>query len=517
MEGVSVYTLCWCVAGIREALVCLRFHCYRLHWPLYDFMQKMNREDTKCVHVDCGFDPEWYVTHYADVSASGMDPFEHYTKIGRALNRLPSSSSLPVIRDPNVNRKTENTLGSIPNACGVEQANGSLVKPARISVITPIYKTPVYYLERLAASLWAERDAIEWVVVNDSPGLDYLESFFDRMKSCFPNLTYVRNQVNKGIFASYIAGVNVATAPYVAILDHDDEVDLAPIIADLKRVGDRYDLLYTDEIRFGQSISAHFEKPAFDPMSSMHYFYMHHITLFRTSLCKQLIHDDRHAEKKYNVCFDVWLSLSYILHYGAGHLQSKHIPYPCYGWRVHDDSTAKDIGQKPIGETERIDMATNVYRERDPLAFIELDNEHRYLVRYRYPIASPGDCIRLSRLVFKLFNVYSPSLSEITEQQMGCECNSLLKALENVPLAYLEHFIAGKCFVVLRASIHPDSEMYGYVARHLRGVPILRMLTDEVSSADRLLLVNLSICILVPKRSSHLNAGNSPSHVLFVE
>lgn len=55
-----------------------------------------------------------------------------------------------------------------------------------------------------------------------------------------------------GIFTSYTSGINAATTPYVAILDHDDEVDLVPIVAYLNEVGERHDLIYTDEVRFGQ-------------------------------------------------------------------------------------------------------------------------------------------------------------------------------------------------------------------------------------------------------------------------
>ena len=36
------------------------------------------------------FDAEWYLREYADVRASGMDPYEHYLWLGRRLNRLPA-------------------------------------------------------------------------------------------------------------------------------------------------------------------------------------------------------------------------------------------------------------------------------------------------------------------------------------------------------------------------------------------------------------------------------------------
>lgn len=35
------------------------------------------------------FDPEWYITHYPDVAAAGMDPWKHYWQHGRFEGRLP--------------------------------------------------------------------------------------------------------------------------------------------------------------------------------------------------------------------------------------------------------------------------------------------------------------------------------------------------------------------------------------------------------------------------------------------
>ncbi|AQQ48825.1 hypothetical protein A8F66_02555 [Burkholderia cenocepacia] len=385
-----------------------------------------------------------------------------------------------------------------------------------ISVITPLYKTSVYYLERLATSLWAVRDSIEWVVVNDSPGVPHVESFVDRMQSCFPNIKYVRHDVNQGIFTSYTSGINAATTPYVAILDHDDEVDLAPIVAHLNTAGEHHDLIYTDEVRFGQEVNVHFAKPTFDPLSSMHYFYMHHITLFRTSICKGLIEKEPDAVKKYRSCFDIWLALGYIRHFGSRPISSKYMPYPSYGWRVHDDSTAKSLGQKPLADGERIEIAKSLYRELDPLANIELDDEARYLVRYRYPTGSAQDRKQLAKLICSYFDVYTHRMSAISEHQMGRGDHPLLAALSSVPLAYLDDFIAGKCLVVPRQKLPRDSRIHDSVSRHLDNVPVLEMIDDRLSPADFAKLTAQSIGILSSRRAPKMNKSRMASHLLVV-
>lgn len=40
------------------------------------------------------FDAKWYVKQYRDVSLSGMDPFQHYQKIGKLIGRRPSAQKL---------------------------------------------------------------------------------------------------------------------------------------------------------------------------------------------------------------------------------------------------------------------------------------------------------------------------------------------------------------------------------------------------------------------------------------
>ncbi len=412
------------------------------------------------------------------------------------------------------------SLTRLPHALG-DQHHPVVRGPARadaplISVITPLYKTSLYYLERLATSLWTVRDSIEWVVVNDSPGVPHVESFIDRMQSCFPNVRYVRHDVNQGIFTSYTSGINAATTPYVAILDHDDEVDLGPIVAHLNEVGERHDLIYTDEVRFGQGVNVHFSKPTFDPLSSMHYFYMHHITLFRTSICKELIDKEPDAVKKYRSCFDIWLALGYIRHFGSQPISSKYVPYPSYGWRVHDDSTAKSLGQKPLADGERIEIAKALYRDLDPLANIELDEEARYLVRYRYPTASAQDRKQLAKLICSRFDVYTHRMTAISEHQMGRGDHPLLVALSNVPLAYLDDFITGKCLIVPRQKLPRDSRFHDSVSRHLNNVPVLETIDDRLSPAEFARLTAQNIGILSSKRAPRMNKSRTASYLLVV-
>jgi glycosyltransferase involved in cell wall biosynthesis len=364
---------------------------------------------------------------------------------------------------------------------------------ALVSIITPLYKTSIYYLERLATSLWASRDSIEWVIVNDSPGSAHVEAFVTRMKSCFPHIQCVNHDTNKGIFAAYSSGVMASTSPYIAILDHDDEVDLTPIIDHLNKNGDRYDLVFTDETRFGQGVNAHFAKPNFDPLSAMHYFYMHHITLFRTSICKNLI---------YRSCFDIWLAFGYVRHYASAPITSKYVPYSSYGWRVHDDSTAKNLGQKPIADGERIEIAGQLYRQHDSHARIVLDDDARYVVRYVYPVSSASERKQFAALLCSRFDVFTPRMAPLTENQLSHGDDVLIKTLAKVPLAYLADLVDGKCAVIPRNKLPRGSDIHARVSRHIDGVPVLETVDDDWNSAVLSIVVSQSIGALLPKQTA---------------
>jgi glycosyltransferase involved in cell wall biosynthesis len=385
-----------------------------------------------------------------------------------------------------------------------------------VSILTPVYKTSVFYLERLATSMWPVRDSIEWVIVNDSPGTLHVEAFIKRMQSCFPHIQYVHHKTNQGIFAAYSSGVMASTAPYIAILDHDDEVDLAPIASHLKQDGDRYDLVYTDEVRFGQGVNAYFAKPSFDPLSAMHYFYMHHITLFRTEICKSLIDKEPDATKKYRSCFDIWLALGYIRHHGATPITSKYVAYPSYGWRVHDDSTAKNLGQKPLADGERIEIARKLYSQHDAFADIVLDDEARYVVRYVYPIASPQDRTQFTNLLCSLFDIFTPRMTAIDEHKLSRGDMELVKALSKVPLAYLKDLVDGKCVVLQRNKVPRESQIRERISRHIDGVPVLEPVDGDWHLADVANLVNQSIGILLPKSASKMKKEQPTTHLLIV-
>src|SRR5450830_161127 len=95
-----------------------------------------------------------------------------------------------------------------------------------VSVIIPCYRDSAT-LERAIKSVLAQSyPAIQIIVVNDcSPESDEIENIVSR----YPQITYLRNQLNLGLAGSRNAGISIASGDYIALLDADDEYHIEKI------------------------------------------------------------------------------------------------------------------------------------------------------------------------------------------------------------------------------------------------------------------------------------------------
>ena len=181
-----------------------------------------------------------------------------------------------------------------------------------ISLITPCYKTPLYFLERLAFTLYDCRHKIEWVVVDDFGSSPGVSPFFAHIAGSFPHLKLISHDTNSGISAGYRTGFANSTADYVALVDHDDELNLLAILDFLEKpASDSYDIIYTNERKISTISSEDYFKPRFDVLSAVHYFYCHHITLFRGKIAREIAAKGE-AFKFATTTFDIALLYEYL-------------------------------------------------------------------------------------------------------------------------------------------------------------------------------------------------------------
>ena len=103
-----------------------------------------------------------------------------------------------------------------------------LIKP-KVSVIVPIF-TVEKYIERCARSLFLQTlDEIEFVFVADcSPdnSISILKSIILEYPRRINQIKIIRHEINKGVAASRVTGVEACSGDFIIHCDSDDDIDI---------------------------------------------------------------------------------------------------------------------------------------------------------------------------------------------------------------------------------------------------------------------------------------------------
>ncbi len=213
-----------------------------------------------------------------------------------------------------------------------------------ISVVVPLYNTPLPYLKQMIHSVLGQSYAkLELVLVDASdhqhPQVgEYCRSLKDS------RVNYVRLAKNAGISGNTNIGLAEASGDYLALLDHDDLLwpnALFEVAAAISLTG--AEMLYSDEIVLDGSLkklkSYHF-KPDFSPDTLRGCNYITHFLVFARELLQRAGGGE---DSRYDGAQDFDL----ILRLSEKAKKIHHIPKVLYVWRSHEASTASDISAKP--------------------------------------------------------------------------------------------------------------------------------------------------------------------------
>lgn len=224
------------------------------------------------------------------------------------------------------------------------QRRAHLPKMPLISVVVPLYNTPLVYLKEMVQSVLCQSyQNFELVLVNASDDRHpevaaYCAGLSD------VRVNYVHLAQNGGISANTNLGLAEANGEYLALLDHDDALSrnaLYEMAAAIAQTG--AEMLYSDEIVLGADLKTlreyHF-KPDFSPDTLRGCNYITHFLVFSRKLLEKAGGGER---KEYDGAqdFDLILRLSEQAN------RVEHIPKVLYYWRSHALSTASDISAKP--------------------------------------------------------------------------------------------------------------------------------------------------------------------------
>ena len=249
----------------------------------------------------------------------------------------------------------------------------------KISIIVPMYNTPVNFFEELVQNM-IDQTYTNWelCLADGSPeknsDLDEIIKKDERIKYKFLN-------ENKGISGNTNEALKMATGDFIGLLDHDDLLPIFSLYEVVKCINENPDVefMYSDEDKIvGENwdrVDPYF-KPDFSIYTLRGNNFVTHFSVFKSDLLKNKIKGFRN-EYNGSQDFDV------IIRAAENTDKIVHIPKILYHWRMHENSTAMLSSAKPYAyeagkrviedHLKRENIKAKVFQCEEAIGFYEVE------------------------------------------------------------------------------------------------------------------------------------------------
>jgi len=217
-----------------------------------------------------------------------------------------------------------------------------------VSIVTPVYDTPIDVLEQAIASVRAQTVAAwELILVDDCSSDPAVRDVLRAAAAADPRIRVIEREVNGHIVTASNDAVAAATADWIALFDHDDV--LAPdALEHVQRVIEAesdVDYIYSDEDKIdatGRRFNE-FQKPSWSPERLRGGMYTCHFSVLRTSLVREVggFQPGTDGSQDHDLVLRVTERARKVV----------HIPRVLYHWRIMPGSAAGDSEAKPYAWT----------------------------------------------------------------------------------------------------------------------------------------------------------------------
>jgi GT2 family glycosyltransferase len=249
-----------------------------------------------------------------------------------------------------------------------------------ITIVTPVFKTPLEYLWRCLESV-SRQYYPNWqhVLVDDGSGDPALREMLQEAARAEPRIRVAFLTGNRGIAAATNEALQLAKGEFVGFLDHDDELspDALYEVANELNYQPEWDLFYSDEDKISADGTRHFDaffKPDWSPDLVRSMNYVCHFLVCRRSLLGKAgyLRDG----------FDGSQDFDLVLRLTEHTTRIRRIPKILYHWRACPGSTALVMGAKPEASQAGLKALNDHLARTSPGARASELTSCQYRVRY---------------------------------------------------------------------------------------------------------------------------------------
>ena len=250
----------------------------------------------------------------------------------------------------------------------------------RFSVLAPVFNPPAALLEACIRSVRAQSYANWELVLVDVSDAPHVAPICARFAAIDDRITVIRSD-NLGISANTNRAAAEASGDWFALLDHDDELAPAALASFAASIETHPEVGfgYSDEDKIDEDgrRSDPFFKPDWSPDLLRTVNYITHLQVVRRDVWEHIggLRPEMDGAQDYDLALRASAAVG-----GAF-----HIPDILYHWRVHEESTAADVGIKPHAHRAGRRALEDFARIHAPGSWIEFGTgptSHRF----RYPV-----------------------------------------------------------------------------------------------------------------------------------
>lgn len=206
-----------------------------------------------------------------------------------------------------------------------------------ISIVIPLYNTPIQYLDELLKSVTDQTYGNFQLCLADGSDNDRAEEFIKKSYGEDSRILYKRLESNDGISENTNRAIEMASGDYIMFSDHDDTLAPNALYEIVKEINENpgTDIVYTDEDKVTMD-GGHFFDPHFKPDFNLDMLrcnnYICHIFVVKKEIQEKV----GMLRKEYDGAQDY----DFILRCCEQAQKIRHVPKILYHWRNHPASTA---------------------------------------------------------------------------------------------------------------------------------------------------------------------------------